>query len=117
LISWFPNRHSAAILCRRFKTGTPEYNHDTNPSTRVIVTFTPSNWETDEDGWNVIHYQVIIKDDTYFRLRGTNVPLNKPGKTDASGNPLLDPVPNSEEAVWRDLWFYSNQIFVKVINK
>jgi hypothetical protein len=96
--------------------GSPQYNHDTNPSTKVVATFTKRDWAMDGDGWNLIHYGLTVKDNVYFRLRGTNVPPNTPGKTDASGNPLLDPVPNSEDFVWQDLWFYANPIFVKVIN-
>jgi hypothetical protein len=97
--------------------GTPEYQNDTNPSTRVIATFTSGNWEIDQRGWNVISYTMIVNDDVYFRLRGTNVPPNTPGKTDAQGNPVLDPVPNSADFVWSDLWFYSNPIFIRIINK
>ena len=100
----------------RMQPGTPEYHNDTNPSTRVVATFTRKDWEADRDGWNLIRHRMIVKDDVYFRLRGTNVPRQTPGKTDASGNPLPDPAANSEDFVWSDLWFYANPIFVKVIN-
>jgi hypothetical protein len=97
--------------------GTQEYYNDTNPSTKVIATFTFRDWKIDQGGWSVISYPIIVNNNLYFRLRGTNVPPNTPGKTDAQGNPLLDPVPNSENFVWSDLWFYSNPIFVEVVNK
>jgi hypothetical protein len=97
--------------------GTPEYNNDTNPSAKVVATFFASDWKADEDGWNEIRCPLIVKNDMYARLRGirgTNVPVNTSGKTDELGNPLLDPVPNSEDLVWSNLWFYSNPIFIKV---
>jgi hypothetical protein len=48
-------------------------------------------------------------------LRGTNLPPGTPGETDLEGNPLADtPGVNTAEAAWKDLWFYSNPIFVKV---
>ena len=97
--------------------GMPAYDHAANDSTRVIATFTARDWETDAHGCQVVRYHLIVQQDMYFRLRGTNLPANTPGETDAQGNPLLDAVPNSEAAAWRDLWFYSNPIFVNVGNK
>jgi hypothetical protein len=99
----------------------PDYTKATNETTRVLATFTAADWEVDEDGFNVITYHVKDLDKgMYFRLRGTNVPVNTPFETDALGNPLADSlatanlgVDEAEEA-WRDLWFYSNPIFVRV---
>jgi hypothetical protein len=97
----------------KVEPGTPEYNNDTNPSTKVVATFHASDWEKDNNGWNVIHTPLMVKNDMYLRLRGTNVPVSTPGMTDAQGNPLLDLVPNSENLVWKNLWFYTNPIFIK----
>ena len=94
--------------------GTPEYNNDVNPSTKVVATFFASDWKILKNGWNEIRYPLMVKNNMYVRLRGTNVPVNTPGKTNELGNPLLDPVPNSEDLVWSNLWFYSNPIFIKV---
>jgi hypothetical protein len=68
----------------------------------------------------------------YFRLRGANPAPGTPNETDAAGDPLVDTlsyvdVPNPDpkaavatptihgntpDAVWGDLWFYSNPIYV-----
>jgi hypothetical protein len=93
----------------------PDYTKATNESTKVIATFTAKDWRKDRDGYNVINYRIKDMDkNMYFRLRGTNMPPNTPGQTDAYGNPLLDTagtVHGAQEA-WNDLWFYSNPIFV-----
>jgi hypothetical protein len=94
--------------------GTPEYGNDTNPSTEVIATFSGGDWTSLQNGWHEIRYPLKAKHDLYVRLRGTNVPVSTPGKTDASGNPWRDPVPNSEDLAWSNLWFYSNPIFIKI---
>lgn len=103
--------------------GTPAYNKDTNDSTKVIASFTSKDWTTDKDGYNVINYDLgSASKKQYFRLRGTNLGLNVPGETDAAGNPLLDPKTddaddntrfnNINDRNYKDLWFYSNPIFV-----
>jgi hypothetical protein len=99
-------------------TPNPDYSKATNETTRVIATFTAEDWREDREGYYVINYRVQDLDRSmYFRLRGTNVPPNTPGQTDADGNPLLDtdgPVHGAQEA-WNDLWFYSNPIFVYLL--
>jgi hypothetical protein len=58
----------------------------------------------------------------YFRLRGTNLAPNTPDETDAAGNPLPDYLVTANQGIdgaaeaWKDLWFYSNPIFVYVDN-
>ena len=44
--------------------------------------------------------------------------LDVPNETDANGNPLCDDLmgENTETKVWGDLWFYSNPIFVAVVD-
>ncbi len=110
----------AGEVTGKIDPASPDYTKATNESTKVIATFTAADWEVDEDGWTVIQHQVQINKDMYFRLRGTNLAPNTPYETDAEGNPLPDylvsvnlGVDGAEEA-WKDLWFYSNPIFVKV---
>jgi hypothetical protein len=86
----------------------------------VIATFSQPNFTVDEEGWTVIRTMVKVDKDMYFRLRGTNLAPNTPDETDENGNPLPDylitahqNIDGSAEA-WKDLWFYSNPIFVKV---
>jgi hypothetical protein len=66
----------------------------------------------------------------YFRLRGTNMPVDTPNETDADGNPLADSmagnipcadcpphtggVLTNDAEAWSDLWFMSNPIYVMV---
>lgn len=99
----------------------PDYTKATNESTKVIATFTSADWEVDEDGYNVITYPIKGLDkNMYFRLRGTNQPVDSPYETDEMGNPLADSLASANlgldeaEEAWADLWFYSNPIFVKV---
>ena len=89
-------------------------------------------------------YEFTAENDCYLRLRGTNMPANVPFETDAMGNPLADSLANDNlyaamdasalEAqlfdnveiatnskldevceAYADLWFYSNPIFVHVV--
>ena len=102
------------------KTPNPAYASEENPTTRMLRLYTDSQIERAEDGW----YETppfVIKDfrqDSYFRIRGSNLTPNTKHETDAQGNPLPDSLMetgdgNFEEA-WQDLWFYSNPVFVRV---
>jgi hypothetical protein len=94
----------------------PDYARDTNETTYVLATFNTAGTRRSEEGWYTFVFQVKNVDKSmYFRLRGTNLAPGTPGETDIDGNPLADtPGANTAEAVWKDLWFYSNPIFVKV---
>ncbi len=103
-------------------TPNPEYSKDTNETTRVVATFGENQIQYLGAGWyETPAYELSrLEKNTYFRLRGTNLPPDTPLETDAEGNPLpdsaaleredFDPV----EAAWQDLWFYANPIFVKL---
>jgi hypothetical protein len=94
--------------------GTAAYGKDTNGSTSVIKSFTSKDWKV-VNGWNEINWEVKnVKNDMYFRLRGTNLGYNVQNETDAQGNPLMDELagPNTAAKAYADLWFYSNPIFV-----
>src|SRR4029453_6331183 len=112
------------------KAGSADYNKDTNESTKVIARFTSKDWTTDSEGYNVITYELgSASKNQYFRLRGTNLGENVAGET-VNGEPLIDaktPDDNniSDKEVrdlkrfneindrnYKDLWFYSNPIFV-----
>ena len=77
----------------------------TNPSTKMAARFT-----------NSATFTIKPTADMYFRLRGTNQPVDFYPQTDANGNPLNDELeyPNDEAKAWADLWFYSNPIFIDV---
>ncbi len=101
----------------------PRYSDPTNPSTRVLAQFGERQWRVEADGTRVLSYAVRVPrgfSGMYFRLRGTNLAHCTPYETDCLGNPLPDHlvtdnlgIDGAEEA-WRDLWFYSNPIFVRV---
>ena len=94
-------------------TSSADYKANTNNTTSILKRFTSTDWKT-EKGWNVICYIISIDKKKYYRLRGTNVPVNTAGLTDENGNPLIDPEKNNTPAkAWADLWFYSNPIFVQ----
>ncbi len=106
--------------------GTAEYADATNPTTKVIARFDDNGGESDANSivsqkWTrngeiiSFTYTVSVQKPMYFRLRGTNHPLNKINETDAYGNPLPDTLISATAAsAFDDLWFYSNPIFVSV---
>lgn len=104
----------------------PDYSKDNVSTTRTIARFdavggtTDSNglvsskWTDQGNGWKKITCQADVKGNMYFRLRGTNNPLNTTGEVDASGNPLPDFAgENTAAKAFSDLWFYSNPVFVE----
>ncbi len=105
-------------------TPDPGYDKDTNETTRVIASFTVKDWQppkkTDKNnGWRTVTFRLPqISHDMYFRLRGTNLGCGVQGKTDAKCNPLIDELPgsNNQNKAYADLWFYSNPLFVRVMD-
>lgn len=105
----------------RIDPSDPEYANPTNPTARVIATFSTKNLEKDAEGYvTIVHHLKNVTKDMYFRVRGTNLAADTPFETDAAGNPLADAlvtknlgIDGAQEA-WNDLWFYSNPIFVTV---
>lgn len=105
------------------QAGTPEYDADTNPSTKVLARFTKDDWTVDEAGYNVITYRVTATHSQYLRLRGTNLGIDVANET-ADGEPLPDEKIDFADNAHRfnainarnynDLWFYSNPVFVTV---
>ena len=107
----------------------PDYMKAENETARVLRTFTSKDWEKDEDGWySIVFHMKNAEKNMYFRLRGTNSAPNTPCETDMDGNPLIDradaalnpycdeffAMHDKTDEAWRDLWFYSNPIFVEV---
>lgn len=104
----------------------PDYSKDNVSTTKTIARFDAiggtmdSNglvsykWTDQGNGWKKISYEADIKGRMYFRLRGTNHPLNTAGELDGSGNPLPDFAgENTAAKAFSDLWFYSNPVFVE----
>ncbi|MCK4923018.1 MAG: hypothetical protein KAS71_18350, partial [Bacteroidales bacterium] len=104
----------------------PDYNKDNVSTTRVIARFDANGkqkdsnglesqkWEEMGNGWKKITFQAEVEGNMYFRIRGTNLPLNTPEELDEAGNPLPDFAgENSPSKAFYDLWFYSNPVFVE----
>jgi len=104
------------------------YKCDTVSTTHVIARFGASAasadpcgvatiaWTDLGNGWKEISFKTVLpQSKMYFRLRGTNHPLNTANETDACGNPLADTLvgANNGEKAFADLWFYTNPIFVE----
>jgi hypothetical protein len=103
-----------------------DYGKDEVTTTRVIARFDANGgandangiesikWTDAGNGWKKMSFETDLAGDMYFRLRGTNHPLNTPDELDDSGNPLPDIAgENTPAKAFADLWFYSNPIFVK----
>ena len=104
------------------KTPNPAYENDRNGAAEVVELFLESDIRETGDGWYETPPFVIdrLDRDLYFRIRGTNLAPGTEYETDARGNPLPDRLVTQNlelsrtEAAWRDLWFYSNPVFVKL---
>lgn len=82
-------------------TGTnPDLTADENPSTRVVKRFTSLDWKRDGEVLTMSH-QISVDGPMYIRIRGTNTDQLEPEKDREEENP------------WRDLWFYSNPVFIE----
>jgi hypothetical protein len=106
------------------------YTIPVNASAQVIASFSSKSWQQDKDGYSTIVYHLKdVKKSMYFRLRGTNLACGTANETGPEValpsnqycNPLADSLIDTSsgpaaqaEAAWKDLWFYSNPIFVYV---
>lgn len=109
----------AGDITGRVAPGSAEYSKATNETTRVLARFDHRDWHRERNGEYVVRFMIRdLQKSTYFRLRGTNVPVNTPYETDSNGNPLADGLATQnlgldmDTEAWSDLWFYSNPIFV-----
>lgn len=74
----------------------------TNPTTRVLERFTKNDWVVDGE-YRLITYTIKnLNKESYLRVRGTNGDELEP-EEDARG-----------ESPWKDLWFYSNPLFIEI---
>ena len=101
------------------KLATANYDSDSVTTTKVIKTFTASDWKVDKNGMYTMSITLPkTTKNMYYRLRGTNIPKGTAGLSDSDGNPLTDTPftavrgTNTAKTAFEDLWFYSNPIFV-----
>jgi hypothetical protein len=79
-------------------------NLDKNETAKIVARFTEKEWKKDGEVYTI---QTTIKADRdlYFRVRGTNV----------ENQAVLEPEMDTKgEMPWKDIWFYSNPVFVEV---
>jgi hypothetical protein len=107
----------------------PDYTDATNPTAKVIASFSRPDFTVDREGYHTLVYHLKnVSKNMYFRLRGTNLACGTPFETGPAAtlpaadycSPLADAlvtqnldIDGAQEA-WADLWFYSNPIFVYV---
>jgi hypothetical protein len=114
-----PIVHHIDLIAGEVTGKAPDYTRDSVTTTKIIATFTATDWKVDKNGICRISFTLPKTDkNMYYRLRGTNLAPNTPDLTDKDGNPLVD-IPfdsvrgtNTAVANFADLWFYSNPIFV-----
>jgi len=76
-------------------------DRDVNSTTRVLRRFTSTDWTRDGEMLTMTH-DVRVERAMYLRVRGTNTAELEPQPDPRGENP------------WRDLWFYSNPIFIEL---
>lgn len=81
-------------------TGKADIKADSNPTTRVVKRFTPTDWTRDGE-IITLTYSFKAERDAYVRLRGTSTDELEPEADPLGENP------------WPDLWFYSNPVFIR----
>lgn len=116
---------------------------DYGTNAAVIETFL-RHGGPDKNGYMTYVYSFKAEKSQYVRLRGTNMPAGVPFETDEAGNPLADSLANDNlyatmdameledvlfddviistnskldevAEAYADLWFYSNPIFIEVV--
>ncbi|MEO0997868.1 MAG: hypothetical protein AAFX58_10145, partial [Pseudomonadota bacterium] len=113
----------------------PEYYNPLAPETTAIA----QTWQRDQIGFNKkgegrVRHAVRVQEDSYVRLRGSNIPAGTPNERDMYGNPLADVLSDNIECTdaacpdhvfgvltadveaWADVWFHSNPIFIEVVD-
>lgn len=120
----------AGKVSGKIDQGDPRYKQDEVYTTKVIARFGSQEhvdangiktqyWKDLGNGFKEIIYTVNVDADAYFRLRGTHHAFGaKDTQIDEVGNPILDPFETNDAAeAFEDLWFYSNPVFVKKVNR
>jgi hypothetical protein len=74
----------------------------TNPTTKVVERFDESKWKKEGEYSTITYTLKDVQKSSYIRVRGTST-----GELEPSEDP-------KGEDPWKDLWFYSNPIFIKI---
>jgi hypothetical protein len=113
----------------------PEYTDPLAPPVSLWAKFTADGsrkWVKKGEWIEFTYTFQSIREDSYIRLRGSNLPAGTPYERDADGNPLRDDQANNiactdpacpphvngifdkDVEAWGDLFFYANPIFIQV---
>lgn len=99
------------------KPDSTEYNTPINKTTKILKSFNRSDFLKNENGMNFTEFTFNAEKSEYYRLRGSSLSPNTINETDEFGNPLCDTlVVNNDELAKSDSWFYSNPIFINVMD-
>ena len=100
-----PEVERVDLIVGQVSGGAAAADSDHNPSAEVLARFTVDDWQRD-GAYKVINYRLDdVRHALYLRVRGTN--------TDE-----LEPEPDEDnEDAWQDLWFYSNPIFIELLER
>ena len=98
-----PEVERVDLIVGQVSGGAAAADSDHNPSAEVLARFTVDDWQRD-GAYKFINYRLDdVRHALYLRVRGTN--------TDE-----LEPEPDEDnEDAWQDLWFYSNPIFIELL--
>ncbi len=120
----------AGVISGMISPESPDYGKENVSTTKVIARFDAKGgskdldgiisqkWTDSGNGWKKMAYETDPGVHMYFRLRGTNHSLGVHDELDEAGNPLPDIAGDNTAAIaFSDLWFYSNPVFVKKVNK
>lgn len=106
-------------------SGDEMYDQPYTDTVQIVESFEKGQAEWTQDGNRVtLSLEIDAQENPYYlRLRGSNTPKCTAEYVDCEGNPLVDSekmedIPSEIEAVaWKDLWFYSNPIYVNPENQ
>lgn len=115
---------ASKLIDNNIDSPNPAFNAIDTSVAGVVKTFDATSWSVDDQGYTTMTFNATIENNTFFRIRGTNLGYGVSKMsgssivygTDATGNPLRNtPGTNTADMAWDDLWFYSNPIFVTAL--
>ncbi|PZE20879.1 phosphoesterase [Paenibacillus xerothermodurans] len=97
-----PNVNRVDLIMGEVTGSVKDRSTATNPTSKVVQRFDQTHWKKDGEYITISYTLKDVEKNSYIRLRGTNT---------NEMEPAVDP---KGEDPWKDLWFYSNPIFIKV---
>lgn len=97
-----PKVNRVDVITGEVRGPTRDRNSNKNDTTKVVARFTEKEWTREGNEYSISMSLPNVDRNIYLRVRGTST-LDLEPTMDAKG-----------ENPWRDLWFYSNPIFVEI---